>query len=118
MDDPFDMDGNLTDTGRTVMDTDSFFFTLGRAESGDSDYQYRMGIWHLDGENRLVTEDRKKAKEWLAKAAEQGHKKAKKVLEQMSLETEKPKYLHCFICLAGLETYYCSNGCDKTAAMS
>ena len=116
MDNPFDMDGNLTDIGRTVMDTDSLSLTLERAESGDASYQYRMGIWHLDGGNRLVSENREKAEEWLTKAAEQGYEKAKRVLEQMSLETEKPKYLHCYVCLAGLETYYCFKDCDKRDA--
>ena len=122
MDDPFDKDGNLTDIGRNVLDTDTFFSTLGRAEDGDAGAQYRMGVWHLDGDNRLVSEDKEKAAEWLAKAAEQGHEKAKKVLERMSPETtardeEKPKHLRCFVCLAGAEWYSCFNDCDETAEM-
>ena len=120
MDDPFDQDGNLSDTGRRVLDTEVFFSTIGRAEGGDAAAQYRMGVWHLDGSNILAKEDKVKAAGWLNKAAEQGHEKAKKVLAQMSHDTSaanegKPEHLRCYICLADAEYYFCYDDCDRTA---
>jgi TPR repeat protein len=116
MDDPFDKNGMLTDTARTVFDTDAFFRISEEAKDGDADAQYQMGFWYLDGSNKLAHEDKKKAVECLTKAAEQEHGDAKKLLEQIAKE-EKPEHLHCYVCLAGLNIYYCYNNCDKTAEM-
>jgi TPR repeat protein len=49
-------------------------------------------------DNMVVDEDKEKAVQWLGKATEQGHEDAKKVLEQVSLDTQ-PKHLMCYICL-------------------
>jgi hypothetical protein len=114
MDDPFDRNGNLTDTAKTVFDTDDFFRISEGAKDGDADAQYQMGVWYLDGSNRLVREDKKKAVEWLTKAAEQEQEDARKLLELIAKE-EEPEHLHCYICLAGLNIFHCYNDCDKTA---
>lgn len=118
MDYPFDKDGNLTSTARTVIDTDDFFRTYREAEAGDADAQYLMGVWHLDGSNKLAHKDKKAAQAWLAKATDQGHEKAKKVLEQITHNNSELEHLRCYICLAGLEKYFpCYDECDKTAQM-
>jgi TPR repeat protein len=120
MDYPFDEDGNLTDIARSVFDTEDFFRVYEGAEGGNADDQYQIGIWHLDGGNKMAREDEKEASAWLAKAAEQGHEKAQKVLAQIKIvkDEEKPKHLRCYICLACLEKYYpCYDECDNTAEM-
>ena len=48
------------------------------AQAGDPEEQYQLGLRYAAGEG--VKQDNKKAVEWLRKAAEQGHKKAKEAL--------------------------------------
>lgn len=50
-----------------------------KAETGDPEAQYRLGIHYYDGSG--VSEDKKVALEWLRRAAAQGHKKAINLLE-------------------------------------
>jgi TPR repeat protein len=114
MDDPWDTNGNLTDIGIDFNDNFNWTTALENAKAGDAHFQYRLGLWHLDGTNRFVDIDKKKAVEWLTKAAEQEHENAKKVIEQIAKE-EEPEHLHCYVCLADLNTYYCRNDCDKAA---
>ncbi len=49
-------------------------WNLSKANSGDAYGQFRMGERYRDGEG--VVKDETKAKEWLKKAADQGHKEA------------------------------------------
>ena len=83
MDDPWDAEGKLTSTGRSFNDNFNWTTALENAQAGDADYQYKLGVWHLDGGNQFVEKDREEAVKWLTKAAEQGHKEAKKRLVEL-----------------------------------
>lgn len=56
-------------------------YNMDSAERGEVTGQYRMGMRYLKGEG--VAKDMLKAREWLAKASEQGHPLAKEELQKL-----------------------------------
>ena len=54
------------------------------ANKGDADAQHRLG--HLYNDGKGVSQNLKKAQEWLVKAAAQGHKNAQKHLDSGTFE--------------------------------
>ena len=113
---PWDADKEQLEAAKRFSDSGSFLSVQGRAEGGDADAQYRMGVWYLDGNNSLVKPDKETAAGWFAKAADQGNDKAKNVLQQMSLYKDgELEHLRCYVCLAGAERYSCFIDCDRTA---
>lgn len=57
-------------------------WTRTRAERGEASGQYELGLRHLSG--RGVTNDPAAAREWFAKAAAQGHAKARQELARLT----------------------------------
>jgi TPR repeat protein len=58
-----------------------------RAEEGSDHAQYELGMRYLDGKG--TPPDKKLAREWLAKAAKQGHSQAAKKLNELGPDPEK-----------------------------
>ena len=54
------------------------------AEQGDVMAQYNLGVMYYEGTGIKI--DRKKAKEWLRKAAAQGHQEAQAALDSIPPE--------------------------------
>jgi TPR repeat protein len=76
MDDPWDKEGRLTETGKDFNDNFNWTTALERANGGDADSQYQMSQWHFNGKNKFVEIDSAKGREWLRKAAENGNAQA------------------------------------------
>jgi hypothetical protein len=57
---------------------------LSRAEQGDADAQFNLGVSYRDGEG--VAKDGKQATEWFRKAAQRGNKDAEKALRDMRVD--------------------------------
>ncbi|MDB6025972.1 MAG: hypothetical protein JWM68_2195, partial [Verrucomicrobiales bacterium] len=70
---------------KSEADAKALKFNLDSAERGEAYGQYRMGMRYLTGEG--VPQDRLKAREWFAKAAEQGHTQAKDELGKIPAST-------------------------------
>ena len=51
------------------------------AEEGHVTAQYNMGLYYLSGQG--VQKDIPRAKQWLTKAAENGHEKARQLLKRI-----------------------------------
>jgi len=51
--------------------------THDKAEAGDAEAQYQIGVWQSEGGNDMVCMDNSQAIIWFRKASEQGHEKAK-----------------------------------------
>lgn len=64
-----------------------FTFRLKRATEGEAVFQYDLALQYLNGQG--VPQDVSAAKEWLKKAATQGHKKAQAQLAELA-STERP----------------------------
>jgi hypothetical protein len=62
-------------------DVKQFEFYKRRAEEGSDDAQYQLGTRYLTGKG--VAHDEKLGREWLAKAAKQGHVQATKKLAEL-----------------------------------
>jgi TPR repeat protein len=67
---------------KTDAEAKALKFNLDAAERGEAYGQFRMGMRYLHGEG--VPQDRQKAREWLAKAAGQGHTQAKDELQKLT----------------------------------
>ena len=68
-------------------DVKQFEFYKRRAEEGSDDAQYQLGVRYLAGKG--TPKDEKLGREWLGKAAKQGHSLAKKQLAELGPEAEK-----------------------------
>ena len=55
--------------------------TIVAAEFDDADAQFQMGMWYYEGE--IVDEDLFESKLWFQRAKNNGHKKAKKMIEEV-----------------------------------
>jgi len=61
----------------------SLKITHDKAETGDADAQYQIGIWQSEGGNEMVCMDNSQAIIWFRKAGEQGHEKAKEKFAEL-----------------------------------
>jgi len=71
---------------RHAWETEIEMAVIQRAQQGDAESQYQLGLWHWEGDARLVKKDAARAVEWLGKAAAQGHAEAQKKLDEMRSE--------------------------------
>ena len=55
-----------------------------KAEAGDAQAQHELGLCYEKGDG--VTADRKRAADWLIRAAEQGYEKAIAKLQELNLQ--------------------------------
>ncbi|MGZ8900600.1 MAG: tetratricopeptide repeat protein [Limisphaerales bacterium] len=62
-----------------------FEFYKRRADEGSDDAQYQLGVRYLTGKG--IAKDEKLGREWLGKAAKQGHSQASKKLAELGPET-------------------------------
>jgi len=65
-------------------DVKQFDFYKRRAEEGSDDAQYQLGLRYLSGKG--TDKNEKQGREWLAKAAKQGHAQATKKLAELGPE--------------------------------
>ena len=68
-------------------DVKQFEFYKRRAEEGSDDAQYQLGVRYLAGKG--TPKDEKLGREWLGKAAKQGHALATKQLAELGAEVQK-----------------------------
>lgn len=68
-------------------DVKQFEFYKRRAGEGSDDAQYQLGLRYLTGKG--TKKDEKLGREWLGKAAKQGHAQASKKLEELGPEIQK-----------------------------
>ena len=57
--------------------------THDKAEAGDANAQYQIGVWQSEGGNEMVCMDNLQAIIWFTKAAAQSHEKAKEKLAEL-----------------------------------
>jgi TPR repeat protein len=75
--------GNYNRLEEKAWRTENEMAVIQKAQTGDMEAQYQMGQWHMEGGAILVKKNHAKAAEWLTKAAEQGHEKAKEKLAEL-----------------------------------
>jgi TPR repeat protein len=67
---------------KTLSDLNAYVPVKEKADAGEADAQYQMGLWMSEGGNELVGLNYNAA-DWFIKAAEQGHEKAKEKLNEI-----------------------------------
>jgi len=80
---------NFEDAKEKLALLNSLKTTHDKAEAGDAEAQYQIGVWQSEGGNEMVCMDNSQAIIWFTKAAAQSHEKAKEKLAELKKNQRK-----------------------------